>query len=151
MAEIVEGLADLDRMLGELPQRTGKAVLRRVGLAALKPFVETVRGMAPVDEDPTSTPKRKPGTLRDSYHAGTKLNKTQARNVRREGKSSVEVYAGTNDIAGVQTEFGNDHQPAQPHARPAWAATKERVLEGVVKGLWTEISKAKARLVKRTP
>jgi hypothetical protein len=149
MAEIVEGLADLDRMLGELPKRTQKSVLRRVGLKALEPFVETVRGMAPVDEDPTSTPQRRPGTLRDSYHAGTKLNKTQARNARREGKSSIEVYAGTNDPAGVQTEFGNDHQPAQPHARPAWNATKARVLDGVAKGLATEIGKAKARLSRR--
>jgi hypothetical protein len=149
MAETIPGLAELDRALAELPKSIQKGVLRRVGLAALEPFVEKVRAMAPVDEDPTSSPQRPPGTLRDSYHAGTKLNKAQARTARREGKSSVEVYAGTNDPAGVQNEFGNDHQPAQPHARPAWDATQKQVLERLKTGLATEIEKARARLARR--
>jgi HK97 gp10 family phage protein len=149
MAETIPGLAELDRALAELPKSIQKGVLRRVGLAALEPFVEKVRAMAPVDEDPTSSPQRAPGTLRDSYHAGTKLNKAQARTARREGKSSVEVYAGTNDRAGVLTEFGTGHSPAQPHARPAWDASQKKVLELVKSGLATEIEKARARLARR--
>jgi hypothetical protein len=149
MMEKIDGLADLDRALGELPKSTARAVLRRIGLAALAPFVEDVKSRAPVDADPASTPKRKPGTLRDSYHAGTKLNRTQARQAKREGKSFVEVYAGTNDPAGVQTEFGNAHQPAQPHARPAWDAKRQRVLTLVEEGLGTEIEKARQRLAKK--
>lgn len=146
MTERVEGLSDLDFALGELPKATAKAVLRRVGLAALEPFVEDVKALAPVDADPESSPKRPPGTLRDSYHAGTKLNKTQARMARKEGKSFVEVYAGTNDPAGLQTEFGNAHQAAQPHARPAWDGSQRQVLENVKEGLGVEIEKARERL-----
>lgn len=145
----VIGLSDLDRALGELPKATGKAVLRRTGLKALEPFVDKVRSMAPVDADPESSPKRPPGTLRDSYVAGTKLNKAQAKTAKREGKSSVEVYAGTNDPAGVQTEFGNAHQAAQPHARPAWDSTQTPVLENVGSGLFTEIEKAAMRLARK--
>jgi len=149
MIERVEGLSELDFALGELPKAVAQGVLRRVGLAALAPFVEDVRASAPVDEDPASTPGRAPGTLRDSYHTGTKLNKSQARTARREGKSFVEVYAGTNDPAGVQTEFGNAHQAAQPHARPAWDGAQRQVLESVKEGLGTEIEKSRERLARR--
>lgn len=149
MIERVEGRAELDRALGELPKTTAKAALRRTGLKALEPFVAKVRSMAPIDADPESSPKRPPGTLRDSYIAGTKLNKSQAKTAKREGKSFVEVYAGTNDAAGVQTEFGNAHQSAQPHARPAWESTRSQVLGLVGKQLFTEIEKAAARLAKK--
>ncbi|MDO7841081.1 HK97-gp10 family putative phage morphogenesis protein [Sphingomonas immobilis] len=145
----VEGLAELDAALAELPKSAQTAVLRRVGLTALAPFVEAVRSLAPVDADPANTPKRPPGTLRDSYHAGTKLNKSQAKAARKAGKSSVEVYAGTNDAAGVQTEFGNTHQGAQPHARPAWDSTGGTVLAIVKQELGGEIDKAAQRLARR--
>ena len=149
MPETVEGLAELDQALAELPKSLQKGVLRRVGLAALQPFVEAVRGLAPVDADPASTLKRKPGTLRDSYHAGTKLNRSQARTATREGKSSVEVYAGTNDDAGIQTEFGNEHQAPQPHARTAWDMVQARILSLIGSMLWAELEKTRARWVKR--
>lgn len=149
MIEKVEGLAALDFALGELPKSAARAVLRRVGLKALEPFVEDVKALAPVDADPANTPKRPPGTLRDSYHAGTRLNKSQARTARKEGKSFVEVYAGTNDPAGVQTEFGNAHQAAQPHARPAWDGAQRQVLRDVGEMLGGEIEKAAVRLAKK--
>lgn len=145
----VPGLADLDRALGELPKATARNTLRRTGLAALQPFVDKVRELAPVDADPSSSPKRPPGTLRDSYIAGTKLNKSQAKTAKREGKSFAEVYAGTNDPAGIQTEFGNAHQSPQPHARPAWDGTQQRVLTLIEEGLGSEIEKAAARLAKK--
>lgn len=149
MNDKIFGLRELDLALSELPKVTARAALRRTGLAALAPFVEKVRQLAPVDEDPASTPERRPGTLRDSYHAGTKLNKSQARTARREGKSFVEVYAGTNDPAGVQTEFGNSHQAAQPHARTAWDATHDAVLNKVGSQLGVEIDNAAQRLARK--
>jgi hypothetical protein len=147
--EPVEGLAELDAALAELPKAAGKSTLRRLGLRALAPFVETVRSNAPIDADPMNSPKRPPGTLRNSYVAGTNLNKRQAKLARKEGKSYVEVYAGTNDRAGVQTEFGNAHQAAQPHARPAWDATKHDVLKIAAGELGSEITKTAARLAER--
>jgi hypothetical protein len=149
MIEKTEGLAELDNVLATLPKATARNVLIRVGKKALEPFLADVKAMAPVSADPSETPKRPQGTLRDSYVIGTKLNKTQARGVRREGKNFAEVYAGTNDVAGVQTEFGNEHQAAQPHARPAWDGTKQQVLKSVGALLWDEILKAKGRLAKK--
>lgn len=145
----IDGLRALDAALGELPKAVGKSVLRRTAIKALKPVAETAASLAPIDADPASSPKRPPGTLKRSYTVGTKLNKRQARAAKKDGKSSVEVYAGTNDPAGIQTEFGNAHQRAQPHLRPAWEAGKEGVLEIVKTELGGEIDKAAARLAKR--
>jgi hypothetical protein len=149
MGEPVIGLSDLDRALGELPKSTARNALRRSGLAALVPFVERWKELAPVDADPASTPARAPGTYRDSIHAGTKLNASQAKTAKREGKSFVEVYAGTSDRAGVQTEFGNVHQAAQPAGRSAWDASQTQVLERVGSGLFIEIQKAAERLARK--
>lgn len=145
----VEGLSALDAALGLLPKATARNVLVRTGKKALEPFIDDVRHLAPVDADPASTPKRPPGTLRDSYVIGTKLNKAQARFARREGKNFAEVYAGTNDLAGVQVEFGNVHQAPQPHARPAWDGVQQEVLATVGNLLWDEIWGAAKRLAKR--
>lgn len=144
----VPGLAELDFALGELPKSTARNTLRRVGLKALEPFIEDVKAAAPVD-DPANTPGRAPGTLRDSYTVGTKLNKAQARMARKEGKSFAEVYAGTNDKAGIQTEFGNAHQAAQPHVRPAWDGAQKQVLRDIGDMLGAEIEKAAVRVAKR--
>lgn len=149
MTQKIEGLAGLDNALANLPKATARNVLIRTGKKALEPFIQDVRQLAPVDANPESTPNRPPGTLRDSYVIGTKLNKSQAKQVRREGKNFAEAYAGTNDPAGVQTEFGNAHQAPQPHARPAWDGVHQQVLSNVGTLLWDEIWAAAKRLAKR--
>lgn len=146
MKDQVEGLKELDQALSILPRAVARRELQKDGIGALKPFVDAWKASAPVDADPASSPKRPPGTLRNSIHAGTRLNRSQARQARREGKSFAEVYAGTNDPAGVQTEFGNAHQAAQPHGRPAWEATQQQVLQGVGTRLWEKLEKARAQL-----
>jgi len=145
MVDQVDGLKELDALLALLPRTVARREMQQDGLAALKPFVDAVQALAPIDADPASTPKRPPGTLRKSYHAGTRLNKSQAKTARREGKSFAEVYAGTNDPAGVQTEFGNAHQAPHPHARPAWAATQQDVLQRVGARMWSRIEKVRAK------
>lgn len=149
MAEPVEGLAGLDAALGQLPRATARNTLIRTGKKALEPFLADVKQLAPVDADPANTPKRAPGTLRDSYVIGTRLNKRQTKGVRKEGKQFAEVYAGTNGPAGVQTEFGNAHQAPQPHARPAWDGVQKQTLETIGTLLWDEIYKSVQRLAKR--
>lgn len=145
MVDQVDGLKELDALLALLPRTVARREMQQDGLAALKPFVDAVQALAPIDADPANTPKRPPGTLKNSYHAGTRLNKSQAKTARREGKSFAEVYAGTNDPAGVQTEFGNAHQSPQPHARPAWDATQQEVLKGVGARMWSRIEKVRAK------
>lgn len=154
----VEGLADLEKALDELPAAAGKNVLRRIGRKALKPFLDRVVSMAPVD-DPSSTPKRPAGTYRASWRIGTQLNRNQKRQVKAEGKSNIEVYAGTNDRVGHLLEFGTGPRisgnrdsgsvPAQPHATPAWDATGVDALMIVKNDLGEEIEKTANRLAKK--
>ena len=149
MADRIEGLAGLDAALGQLPRATARNTLVRTGKKALEPFLADVKQLAPVDADPASSPKRPPGTLRDSYVIGTRLNKSQTKGVRKEGKQFAEVYAGTNDPAGIQTEFGNAHQAPQPHGRPAWDGVQKQTLDTIGTLLWDEIYKSAQRLAKR--
>lgn len=136
----VEGLRQLESALSELPKATGKSVLRRIGVKALQPFDKAWRQKAP----------RLTGQLEESGGVGTKLTPRQARlNRKREGKSSVEVFAGPNNPAAVPQEFGTATQRAQPFARPAWDETKGEALKIVTDELGSEIDKAAQRLARK--
>lgn len=134
----VEGLKELERALMDLPKSTGKRVVRKVLMNAGEPLAKAGASNAPLG--PT-------GNLKASYGVGTKLTRRQAKLNKK--VSDVEVYVGPNDPAAVQTEFGNEHQGAEPHLRPAWDAGKEKVLEDIRQGLWAEIRKAADRLASK--
>ena len=68
---------------------------------------------------------------------------------RRMGRSEVEVHVGVNDPAGVQTEFGNEHQGADPWLRPAWDANWRAALDGIGADLWNETKKSADRLARK--
>lgn len=144
----IEGLTDLDNALGALAAeyggRVGKAVLRRTGIKALQPMAEAWRDTAP-DDPTTSAPDYK-----TSIVVGTRLNKRQRGLARKDqDKSTVTVYVGTNDPAGVQLEFGNAHQPPQPSGRPAFDQEARPTIDRVAKMLGPEIEKTAVRLAKR--
>jgi len=144
----VEGLSDLDTALGALAAEygkpSGKAVLRRVGTKALQPMADTANALAP------DNPGTGSNDLSGSYVTGTKLNKRQARLARRDqSKSTVTVYMGTNDPAGLQQEFGNVNHGPQPHARPAFDQHAREAIDIVAKELGPEIERTAARLAKR--
>ena len=121
----------------ELPKATAKASVRRVLKKAAQPIADAGRGNAPERE----------GGLKESYGVGTTLTKRQRKVSSKE--SEVEVYAGPNDPAAVQTEFGNQHQAAQPHLRPAWDAQKRGALETIKKEAWADVQKSITRYQKR--
>lgn len=134
----VEGLADLDKALGQFKASTAKGVLRRVGRKALEPFDSAWRANAP----------RLSGELADSGAIGSKLTRSQRK--AHERQSFVEVFAGPGPHPqAVQQEFGNAQHPAQPFVRPAWEAKKDQVLDGVATGLGDEIEKTASRAAKR--
>jgi len=138
----IEGLSELDKALAELPKATGKNVLRRVARKALTPVAEQMRDRAPKFE----------GHLAESAGVGSKLTRRQAsmhRKAFKDDRASIEMFAGVNDPAGVQQEFGNAHNPPQPFARPAWDATKDGVLATIRDDLGSEIAKAAKRLAKK--
>jgi len=133
----LEGGKDLEKALMELPKASAKASVRRVLKKAAQIIADAGRGNAPERE----------GGLKDSYGVGTRLTKRQRKLHRRE--SEVEVFAGPNDPAAVQTEFGNEHQAAQPHLRPAWDANKHDALDLVSEELWADVLKSIQRYQRR--
>lgn len=135
----VEGFRELEAALAELPKATGKNVLKRVLLAAAEPIAGDAAANAP----------QLSGKLSRDVKTGTRLTKRQASMNRKLGKSEVEVHVGVSDPAGVQTEFGNEHQSAQPWLRPAWDSNANGALETIKSDLGTEIDKAARRVAKR--
>jgi hypothetical protein len=139
----IDGLREIDQALADLGKKAlAKGVLTRVGKKRLQPIADKANALAP--DDPNT-----PGGLNQSFVVGTKLNKRQASLAKKEGKDFVEVYAGTNDPAGVQQEFGNVNHGPQPMLRPAWEEGKGELLPGLGKDLWDEIEKTAARVAKR--
>jgi hypothetical protein len=138
-----EGGRELDRALAELGSKTlAKGVLTRVGKKRLQPIADRANQLAP--DDPAT-----PGGLHESFIVGTKLNRRQAGLAKKAGKDFVEVYAGTNDPAGVLQEFGTANHGPQPMLRPAWEEGKGDLLPGLADDIWTEIRKTAARQAKR--
>lgn len=135
-----EGGRDLERALAEFAKPMAKAAGRRVLKKAADPILEVYREQTTV----------KTGTLQRLETSGTKLTRRQARTVKREGKSDVEIHIGTSDPAGVQEEFGNAHQAAHPALRPAWDQEGgQTAVDRIASGLWVDIEKTAARVARR--
>lgn len=134
----IEGLKELDEALTELPKATARNVLLRV----LKKVGQII-----ADAGEANAPRRT-GLLAESYVVGTRLSRRQRSLHRKE--SDVEVFVGpTPHPKSVQTEFGNAHQAAHPHLRPAWDGNVMRVLDGIRDRLAEEIEKARARIARK--
>lgn len=134
----VEGLAELDEALKELPKATSRNVLLRTLKAAAQPIAEAGEAYAP----------RLTGKLAVSYAVSTKLTRRQRSKSRKE--SDVEVYVGpTPHPKSIQTEFGNVHQAPHPHLRPAWDGNVKRVLRTIRDDLANEIEKARKRIARK--
>lgn len=135
----VDGLRELDRALSELPKATQGNVLKRTLL----------RGAEPVEAAAKSKVKKFTGALERDIETSTKLTRRQAAAARRAGKSQAEVHIGVVDPAGVQTEFGNARQAADPWFRPAWDESQGEALNEIAGGLGEEIEKARGRLARK--
>lgn len=146
----LEGLADLDELLGAFSEATGKNILKRAAIDALQPVDEAWRANAPTGPGRASgKQKHAAGRLKRSGGIGTKLSKRQAKLAEKD--SYVEVAAGPGpNVEAIQTEFGNDHQAARPFLRPAWDATKDEVANRVAASLEHEITRATERAARKS-
>lgn len=134
----IEGLADLDQALTELPKATARAVLVRVLKAQGQPIMDEGQRLAP----------KLTGGLKASYTISTSLSRRQKS--LNDKLSDVEVYIGPAPSAkAIQTEFGNAHQAAEPHLRPAFDDNVSKVLQGIKQNLADEIEKTRARIAKK--
>lgn len=140
-----EGFRELEVALSALvdmvggSRATGKNVLKRTLIRAAKPIENDAAANAPVLS----------GALRRDVKTGTRLTRRQSAQSRKLGKSTVEVHIGVASPAGVQTEFGNQHQAAEPWMRPAWDSNKDGALDTIGQELGQEIAKAAARVAKK--
>ncbi len=136
----VDGLAELQTALRQLPDTTAKNVLRRVAKQVLEPIAQSAAQKAPVDD----------GVLRSAIHVGSKLSRKQKSRHRKMGVDDVEMFAGSAPLPQAHLqEFGTIHSPAQPFMRPAWDTGKEAMLNQIKDLLWFEIEKAAARAARK--
>lgn len=162
----VEGLAELNRALAELPKATARNVLKRTLTKAAQPIADAARTNAPVDT----------GNLRDKIIVSTKLkNKignaeyaeamksglgkaaavAALRNARREAGQTgtfAQVFVGPSTGSlryAHMVEFGTVKMPPHPFIRPAWDAQKAEALDAIKREMWLEIEKAARRLAKK--
>jgi HK97 gp10 family phage protein len=139
----IDGLREIEARLSELPKATGKNVLRRVLKKRAEPVAAAMEAGAP----------RLSGNLAASAGVSTKLTKRQGalhRKMFRNDRAAVEMFAGVGGLPqATQQEFGNEMHGPQPFARPAWDAHKMAMLDGIKDDLWSEISKAAARLARK--
>lgn len=136
------GLRALEADLFQLEKHTTrKSVARKVLKNAGGPLADRMNNTAP--DDPNT-----PGGLSASHSVSTKLNKSQARQARR-NKSQVEVYVGTNDPAAIQQEYGNINHGPQPYGRQAWDSMRGEILNQIKSDMGDEIVKSAARQAKR--
>lgn len=139
----VEWLVGSDKALSEVGAKaTQKNVLRRTITPPAESLRDYWKAIAP----------RLTGHYAESIVVGgnNKLTRRHRSSAYKAGKLGVvEIHIGTADPAGVQEEFGNVHQVANPSARPAWDAKKDGILAAIGKGLWVEIEKAALRAAKK--
>lgn len=144
----IEGLEATLANLRELPQRIGRATLRRSLKKAAEPVAIIARNLAPVDE----------ANLARSIVVSSSLTR-HARKTRPK-EQEVEVYIGPARGAapGISryvlnyaafVEFGTVDTPAQPYLRPAWDRAQPIVLKLFAADLKTQVEAAAGRVSRR--
>lgn len=137
-----EGGKELEAALMDLPHTTARASARRMLKLAGALIAGAAASNAPVRE----------GDLQASYGVGTRLTRRQRKLARGSDKGQVEVYVGPGEggyQAGLQTEFGNEHQAAEPHLRPAFDAQKRPALDLIARDWWADIERTWARHMRK--
>lgn len=140
MATKIEGFAELDKALGQLPKATAKNVLRRTLKKAAQPIDDAASEAAPVNT----------GKLQTSVVTGTQLTRSQRRGAfLTTSNYYAEIHVGTSLGRGMFQEFGTFKDSPQPWFRPAWEANKDRALNIIKVELGGEIEKAAKRYAKK--
>lgn len=109
-----EGGKALERALFEVTDAVAKRIGRTALRNAARPILAAYQAATVVDS----------GQLVQSEVIGTRarLNRRQKKLTPRPAREELEVHVGTADPAGIQQEFGNWRQRAQPALTSAWEA-----------------------------
>lgn len=135
----VEGLAEIEKTLRQLPDATARNVMRRTLVQAAEPVAAMARQLAPVRQGGQAQ-------LRESIEVTTRLSRRQRQQHQRVDPSDVEVFIGAGPLPHAHMqEFGTQHHGPQPFLRPAWDSKRVIVLDSIKRILWAEIEKAVGR------
>lgn len=138
----IEGLADLELALAELPKATARNVVKRVLLKHAEPMAASAKAGAPDD------PETGGFDLHTSVTAGTKLSRRQRKTSKKE--SDVEVYVGAGPLPQAHlTEFGSRNNRPVGFMRAAFDGGAKPALEGIRDDLAEEIEKTRARVARK--
>lgn len=159
----IEGLADLEKALAELPKSTARNTLVRALRKAAQPIANEAKSKVPV----------RSGKLRDSIIVTSKVRNLTGlkeygqtlqaggsrkeagaalRGARRAGGgegSRAEISVGPTDPKAHLLEFGTIKMSAQPYMRPAWESKKDEAALSIKQELASEIEKSRARLARK--
>jgi HK97 gp10 family phage protein len=144
----IDGFADLDRALGELPQSVRRPVLLRALRKAAQPVVDQATATARRGRDPRKRGSKKQRTSGGSAWIGHGADSIKARPLRPISTNAAAVAVGPDAQHWYMKflEFGTARQSPQRFLTPAFDAHKEDVLEQIGIELWNSIAAAAARL-----
>lgn len=126
-----EGGKALDEALGQFTPAKRRAIGRVALDAGGQILARSMRDKVAVDSGGTKESIDVSGTLAKGPKAAHKKIAEQERYVGPDSRP-----------AAIQTEFGNEHQAAQPFGRPAFDETGDEVLKRIGDELWVGIDKA---------
>jgi len=134
-----EGFKELDKALGELPDKIASRTLQRAVSKSMKTVQADFISAAPRSEIQSQYSKQY-GRLSENIKTGRAKNKD---------KSAKSAFISTgNAFWGNFVEFGTKYMPAQPWFVPKFEQLSNRVLDILSKTLKEEIEKSFKRLRK---
>lgn len=145
----VEGFREIEKALAALPQGTAKGVARRAMKKELEPVASMANAFWPGADDAV-------------FRVTSRIARSQmGDSSMTRGKSVLNMFVGSSNTPEAHLlEFGTGPRyqkngrftgsvAPQPMLQPAWDANKHKILEGLGKRLWDEITKTQARRAKK--
>lgn len=138
----IEGGKELDDALKAIAEDFHPRNARNVLVGALKDGGQVIANAG------QSFAPRLTGKLAISYTTSTKLTRRQKSQRRK--LSQIERFVGpTPHAKSVQTEFGNAHQAAHPHLRPAFDGNVQKVLRLIISAASERLETMRAKLARK--
>lgn len=149
----LEGFAELDKELRELPLRLQGNILRSALMKGAKIVQDELKRTAPVSQDDRVRMVKKKSGEKVEHRPGFLRSRVRRRSaIRRKeeqrgmsGDTAALVRVGVTGVpyAG-SVEYGTADAPANPFVRRAWEATKDQMLDLIKGQLRKRLDKAKS-------
>lgn len=139
----IEGLKDINKVLGELPKGLGKSTLIRFGKKRLEPMRDAAKARAP----------KKTHELENSIMVGTRQGRAgNTKKARGVDRAAVEIFMGPSEDGypqAVPEEFGSPNNSPNGYMRGAWDEHNGALLTDIQADLSTAVDQTAKRFAKR--